>query len=55
MSDAATRIINGALVQLGEDPVASIDQDPPPARVVKIRPHLRPAIRSVLKLSLIHI
>jgi len=49
MSDAATRIINGALVQLGEDPVASIDQDPPPARVVKIRPHLRPAIRSVLK------
>ena len=49
MTEAATRIINGALVQLGEDTVASIEADPAPARVVKILPHLQPAIRSVLK------
>lgn len=49
MTEAATAIVNGALVQLGEDTVASIDADPAPARVTKILPHLRPAIRSVLK------
>lgn len=49
MTEAATRIINGALVQLGEDTVASIEADPAPTRVVKILPHLQPAIRSVLK------
>lgn len=49
MTEAATAIVNGALVQLGEDTVASIDADPAPSRVTKILPHLRPAIRSVLK------
>jgi len=48
MSDAATLLINGALVQLGEDTVASISGDPPPSRVVKILPHLQPAIDAVL-------
>lgn len=48
MTDAATKLINGALVQLGEDTVASIAADPPPARVVKILPHLQPAIDAVL-------
>lgn len=49
MTEAATRIVNGALVQLGEDTVASIEADPAPSRIVKILPHLKPAIRSVLK------
>ena len=49
MTEAATRIINGALVQLGEDTVATVDEDPAPSRLVKILPHLRPAIRAVLK------
>jgi len=48
MSDAATRLVNGALVQLGEDTVASIGADPAPSRVVKIMPHLQPAIDAVL-------
>lgn len=49
MSEAATKIVNAALVQLGEDTVASIDADPAPSRVVKILPHLQPAIDAVLK------
>jgi hypothetical protein len=48
MSLAATAIVNGALVQLGEDTVTGIDQDPPPSRLVKILPHLQPAIDAVL-------
>ncbi|MFN3353983.1 MAG: hypothetical protein ACK4Z5_10275 [Brevundimonas sp.] len=48
MSAAETKIINLALVQLGEDTVAAVDQDPPPARLVKILPHLQPAIEAVL-------
>lgn len=48
MSVAATKIINGALVQLGEDTVAAVDQDPAPSRLVKILPHLQPAIDAVL-------
>lgn len=48
MTDAATNLINGALVQLGEDTVASVSADPPPSRVVKILPHLQPAIDAVL-------
>lgn len=51
MSEAATAIVNGALVQLGEDPIPSVDVDgaDAPARLVKILPHLQPSIRSVLK------
>lgn len=49
MSEAATKIVNAALVQLGEDTVASIDPDPAPSRLVKILPHLQPAIDAVLK------
>lgn len=49
MTEAATRIINSALVQLGEDTVSSLDADPQPSRVVKILPHLRSSIRAVLK------
>lgn len=48
MSQAATRIVNAALVQLGEDPVASVEGDPLPGRLVKILPHLQPAIDAVL-------
>lgn len=48
MSEGATRIITGALVQLGEDAVTSIDLDPPPSRLVKILPHLQDAIDAVL-------
>lgn len=48
MTAGATRIITGALVQLGEDPVTSIDLDPAPSRLVKILPHLQPAIDAVL-------
>lgn len=48
MSLAATAIVNGALVQLGEDTVQAIDLDPPPSRLVKILPHLQPAIDAVL-------
>lgn len=49
MSEAALKMVNGALVQLGEETVATLTGDPPPARVVKILPHLQPAIRAVLK------
>lgn len=49
MSEAATKIVNAALVQLGEDTVASVDPDPAPSRLVKILPHLQPAIDAVLK------
>jgi len=49
MAEAGTRIVNGALVQLGEDTVADLDAPPRPSRIVKIMPHLAPAIRSVLK------
>lgn len=48
MSLAATKIVNAALVQLGEDTVVSIEADPPPSRLVKILPHLQPAIDAVL-------
>jgi hypothetical protein len=48
MSQAATRIVNAALVQLGEDPVADVEADPAPGRLVKILPHLQPAIDAVL-------
>lgn len=48
MSEGATRIITGALVQLGEDAVTSIDLDPAPSRLVKILPHLQDAIDAVL-------
>lgn len=48
MSEGATRIVTGALVQLGEDPVTSIDLDPPPSRLTKILPHLQDAIDAVL-------
>lgn len=48
MSDAATSIVNGALVHLGEDTVASLDLDPAPSRITKIRPHLQKAIDAVL-------
>jgi hypothetical protein len=48
MSEGATRIITGALVQLGEDPVTSIDLDPAPSRLTKILPHLQDAIDAVL-------
>ncbi|WP_312145257.1 hypothetical protein [Brevundimonas sp.] len=48
MSAAATLLVNGALVQLGEDTVQSVEQDPPPARLAKILPHLAPAIDAVL-------
>ena len=48
MTVAATLIVNGALVQLSEDTVAAVDQDPAPSRLVKILPHLQPAIDSVL-------
>lgn len=48
MSEGATRIITGALVQLGENPVTSIDLDPPPSRLTKILPHLQDAIDAVL-------
>lgn len=48
MTAGATRIVTGALVQLGEDPVTSIDLDPPPSRLVKILPHLQDAIEAVL-------
>jgi hypothetical protein len=48
MSEGATRIITGALVQLGEDAVTSIDLDPPPSRLTKILPHLADAIDAVL-------
>lgn len=48
MSDATTRLINGALVQLGEDPVQAADLDPAPGRLVKILPHVQPAIDAVL-------
>lgn len=49
MTEAATDIINGALVQLGEDTVSSLDADPAPSRLTKLMPHLKPALRSVLK------
>ncbi len=49
MTEAALKMVNGALVQLGEETVAALTGDPPPARVVKIMPHLQPAIRAVLK------
>ena len=49
MTEAATAVVNAALVHLGEDTVASIEADPAPSRIVKIMPHLRPAIRAVLK------
>lgn len=48
MSQAATLLVNGALVQLGEDPVQSVELDPAPGRLVKILPHLQPAIDAVL-------
>lgn len=48
MSEGATRIITGALVQLGEDAVTSIDLDPAPSRLTKILPHLQDAIDAVL-------
>lgn len=48
MSEAATLLVNGALVQLGEDPVQSAAMDPAPARLVKILPHVQPAIDAVL-------
>lgn len=48
MSAAATAIINQAFAQLGEDKVQSVDMDPAPARLVKILPHLEPAIDAVL-------
>ena len=48
MSEAATLIVSGALVQLGEDPVATLDLDPAPSRLTKILPHLQPAIDAVL-------
>lgn len=48
MSQAATLLVNGALVQLGEDPVQSVELDPAPGRLVKILPHLKPAIDAVL-------
>lgn len=48
MTAGATLIVNGALVQLGEDPVVSIDLDPAPSRLTKILPHLQPAIDAVL-------
>lgn len=48
MSAAETALVNGALVQLGEDTVTSVTQDPPPSRLVKILPHLQPAIDAVL-------
>lgn len=48
MTAGATAIVTGALVQLGEDPVTSIDLDPAPSRLVKILPHLQPAIDAVL-------
>lgn len=48
MTAAATFIVNGALVQLSEDTILSVDQDPAPSRLVKILPHLQPAIDAVL-------
>lgn len=48
MSDAQTLLVNGALVQLGEDTVSDLTADPPPSRVVKILPHVQPAIDAVL-------
>lgn len=48
MSEGATRIVTGALVQLGEDAVTSVTLDPPPSRLVKILPHLQDAIDAVL-------
>lgn len=48
MSEAATSIVNGALVHLGEDTVSSLEADPPPSRIVKILPHLQKAIDAVL-------
>lgn len=48
MSEGGTLIVTGALVQLGEDPVTSIDLDPAPSRLTKILPHLQPAIDAVL-------
>ena len=48
MSQGELKIVNGALVQLGEDPVQDIDADPAPSRLLKIRPHLQPAIDAVL-------
>lgn len=48
MSEGGTRIVSGALVQLGEDPITSLDADPAPSRVTKILPHLQDAIDAVL-------
>lgn len=48
MTVAATAIVNQAFAQLGEDEVSSVDMDPAPSRLIKILPHLAPAIDAVL-------